>query len=314
MGAYGPKLYQDDIAEDVRDYYIEQLHKGKIGKFITSEMINQNKDTITDVDDAPIFWFALAETQWSLGRLEELVKEQALNHIRNGKDLRRWESENPRDARIRVKVLAELEQKLLSPQPTEKKMSQYNLYKCEWKINDVFAYKLESDLAKEKGLYDKYFLMQKIDEAIWHPGHVIPIVRVKLTKSDNLPTNEQMFDKLEYVQISNTKYEDRFLPFDVRYSIKEQIEEKSKIKYNTDAFGYLTEYLLKLISTSKKTIPKKLIYIGNFTHVKPPMIEFIPHDKLSISSCSWKNFETSLIESYCGFNLKQYGIYLSEKK
>ena len=32
MGAWGPRLYQNDIAEEVRDYYKDQLHRGKSGK------------------------------------------------------------------------------------------------------------------------------------------------------------------------------------------------------------------------------------------------------------------------------------------
>lgn len=39
MGAWGPKLYQDDVAEDVRDYYKDQLHRGKTGKEITQDLI-----------------------------------------------------------------------------------------------------------------------------------------------------------------------------------------------------------------------------------------------------------------------------------
>ena len=29
MGAWGPQLYQDDVAQEVRDYYKDQLHQGK---------------------------------------------------------------------------------------------------------------------------------------------------------------------------------------------------------------------------------------------------------------------------------------------
>ena len=73
MGIWGPKLYQSDIAEEIRDYYRDQLRRGKSGKDITQDLIAQNKFTTLDSDDAPEFWFALADTQWDLGRFASLA-------------------------------------------------------------------------------------------------------------------------------------------------------------------------------------------------------------------------------------------------
>ena len=78
MGAWGPKLYQDDLAEEVRTYYKDQLRRGKKGTDITQELILKNSDVLSDEDEASVFWFALADTQWSLGRLENSVKMNAL--------------------------------------------------------------------------------------------------------------------------------------------------------------------------------------------------------------------------------------------
>lgn len=309
MGAWGPKLYQDDVAEDVKEYYKDQLRRGKTGSEITQELIRQNEYALFDQDDAPVFWFALADTQWNLGRLENFVKEQALNHIRDGHDLRRWEMENPKEAKVRAKVLSELEQRLSSPQPAEKKVSQYKLYHCEWKIGDVYAYPLDSDYAKEKGLYGRYFLVHKIGETIWHPGHTIPIVRVKITKDETLPKTEEEINASEYVQISLTRYEDRFLPIDGRIPFEKQISEKSKIKYEVDEFGFLPQYRMTLISTSKRIIPKSLIFLGDFQRVKPPQLEFVPHCELSIPSINWKMFDKEIIDALYGHNFRQYQIY-----
>lgn len=56
MGAWGAKLYQNDTAEDVRDFYKDQLHRGKSGQEITKELIEKYQDEINDSDDAPNFW------------------------------------------------------------------------------------------------------------------------------------------------------------------------------------------------------------------------------------------------------------------
>lgn len=315
MGTWGPKLYQDDLAEDIREYYKEQLHRGKKGIDITQELLIQYQIEISDSEEASVFWFALADTQWNLGRLEDKVKEMALKHIQLGDDLERWEVENPKMAKEREQTIQDLQQKLLSPQPPEKKVTQYKIYRCEWKYGDVYAYQLESDLAEEKGLYGRYFLIQKVDEGVWHPGHVVPIVYVKITSDTNLPSNVEEYNQLEYVQTWFTKYEERFWPIDMRRS-KEDIAEKSMITYHVDEFGFLPQYRAKLLNTSKRVIPTKLFYVGNFTNAVPPQKEFVPHSKENVVSVSWKQFdetfETKMIKLYCGHNLKELSIYTNK--
>ena len=68
-----------------------------------------------------------------------------------------------------------------------------------------------------------------------------------------------------------------------------------------------------LLNTSKKVIPSKLIYVGNFANSIRPQNEFVPHSKDNIASVSWKQFdetfETKMIKRYCGHNLRELGIY-----
>ncbi len=312
MGTWGPKLYQDDLAEDIRDYYKEQLHRGKKGIDITQELLVQYQIEISDFEEASVFWFALADTQWNLGRLEDKVKETALKYILSGDDLERWKIENPKMVKAREQTIEELRQKLLSPQPNKKKVRQYKIYRCKWKFGDVFAYRLESDLAKERGLYGRYFLIQKIDEGIWHPGHVVPIVYVKITSDTTLPSNVEEYNKLEYVQTWFTKYEERFWPIDMRHP-QEDIAEKSKINYQVDEYGFLPQYRAKLLNTSQRVIPTKLIYVGNFANAIRPQKEFVPHSKENVVPVSWKQFdetfETKMIKLYCGHNLREFSIY-----
>ena len=154
MGAWGPKLYQDDIAQDVRDTYKDRLRRGKTTKEITEELIEEYSGEIEDIDDGPIFWFALADIQWDYGRLLPEVKENAIKWIEDGSDIRRWEEEGTaKEVKVRKEVLEKLKNKLESPMPEEKKVSQYRLYKCQWKIGDVYAYKMNSEYAKERGFY-----------------------------------------------------------------------------------------------------------------------------------------------------------------
>ena len=68
-----------------------------------------------------------------------------------------------------------------------------------------------------------------------------------------------------------------------------------------------------MLNTSKKIIPKNLIYVGNFTETTRPEIEFIPHSKDNIPDVAWKRFEetfeTIMIKNYCGYNLRELSVY-----
>lgn len=309
MSTWGPNLYQSDLALDIRDKYKELLRKGIKGEEITRIFINEYDYAISDVDDVSVFWFALADTQWDFGRLEDYVKEKALDYIKTGYDISRWETDNPKQVNERIKVITALEKKLKTVQPVEKKISLYKLYHCEWKIGDVYAYPLNSDYAKKTELNGRYLLFHKVGETTYYPGHTIPIVRIKITTNDSLPLDENEINQLEYVQTAVTKYEDRFLPFDGTRSIEEQIAEKSNLQYVCDEYGFLPHYKIKLINISKRSIPKSLIYIGNFLGIKPPNIEFTPHSELNITGFMWKYFEKSIIDRYFGYNHRQFDIY-----
>lgn len=41
----------------------------------------------------------------------------------------------------------------------------------------------------------------------------------------------------------------------------------------------LPQYRVELLNTSKRIIPEKLIYIGNFVNAVRPQKEFVPHTK-----------------------------------
>lgn len=210
-----------------------------------------------------------------------------------------------------------LSSKPLSYQPPVKNPVRKRVYKCQWKMGDVFAYQLESDLAKDRGLYGRYFLIQKVDECSWYPGHIVPIVYVKITNDHNLPSNVEEYDKLEYVQTWFTKFEDRFWPIDMTRP-QDDIAEKAKINYQVDEYGFLPQYRAILLNISKKVIPVNLIYVGNFSNAVRPQREFVPHSNVNIVSVSWKKFdetfETKMIRRYFGHNLRELAIYANKNR
>ena len=269
MGTWGAKLYQDDIAEDVRSRFKDLLHRGKTTEDITKQMIEEYSGEILDSDDGPVFWFALADTQWNLGRLMPDVKEQALELLNIGCDLARWHDENPKLAIIRKKVLEELQQKLNSPQPAEKKISQYRLYKCEWKIGDVFAYQFSSENVKDSGFYQKYVYFVKVQEGQWHPGHIVPEVYF-YKKLDDVISSIGSLGVIDYI------------PQFYKPAVYEREPDTRK------------KYLLTLLNTSEKVIPKKqLTFLGNIKNIRR-----VDNEDPNSYKVDWKRFETYMVDNF----------------
>ncbi len=143
MGAWGPAIFSDDIACDVRDDYRELIGEGVSGTEATRRLVEEYRP-----DDDPsdtVFWLGLAATQWRLGRLEEGVKERALRIIEDETDLRRWEEEaSPRDVGRRRVALEKLREQLLAPQPPPKRVRAPYKQETELEVGDVWSYRLLS--------------------------------------------------------------------------------------------------------------------------------------------------------------------------
>lgn len=304
VGIWGYKLYQNDTSLDIKGEFESLFNDGKTPQEITDTLKENYESVIDDREEGPLFWLTLADMQWRFGILLPEIKEKALY----------WIDKIDTSANTRLKrELDDLKDRLSSTQPPTKKPVKKRIYKCQWKLGDVFAYKLESELAKERGFYGRYFLIRKVDESTWYPGHIIPVVYVKITADTQLPTSIEEYERAEYVQTWFSRYEERFWPIDMSCP-REDIARKSKLDYNVDEYGFLLQYRVRLINTSKRIIPKKLIYIGNFINAAGPAKEFIPHVKENIVSTSWKVFETKMIERYCGHNLRELSIYSGTNK
>ncbi len=181
MGAWGVKLYQNDLAEDIKYEYTEYLREGKTNEEATKELILKYEGMLEDIDDGPNFWFVLADQQWKIGRLLPYVKEQALNWIEKGGDLHIWYESSEKLGNERKRVLEELSQRLNSPQPPEKKFYKKSRYVCPWKDGDVFALSLNEYINDDK-LTDKYILFQQATQIEFNKN-IIPLVRCWISDS-----------------------------------------------------------------------------------------------------------------------------------
>lgn len=121
MGAWGTSLYANDSASDIRGDYVDKLRRGMSNEKVTQELIENNWDIMGDEEEEPLFWYALADTQWNYGRLLPEVKEKALSFIGQDAELERWREAGEKELKAWMNTLEKLKEKLLSPVPPEKK-------------------------------------------------------------------------------------------------------------------------------------------------------------------------------------------------
>jgi hypothetical protein len=145
MGAWGDKLFQDDTAQEARDAYKAILSKGLDGTAATDEFLKQWKDELDDSDDGPTVWFALADTQWKLGRLEPRVQKRAISLIDKGSSLDRWREAGPKELAKRQRILDDLKERWTSPQPKKAEIKVKAPSKiATWTPGELISYRLAS--------------------------------------------------------------------------------------------------------------------------------------------------------------------------
>jgi len=115
MGVFGPGIFADDDALDVRDEYKHILADEQSDEKATDAIAQQYGASFEDPAATTGFWLGLALTQWKMGRLDARVREIALRIVDEGIDLKKWEG-SPLASK-RAAALRKARQQIASPQP-----------------------------------------------------------------------------------------------------------------------------------------------------------------------------------------------------
>jgi len=192
MGTWGTGLYQNDITCDVRDSYMEYLREQLSNHEAYIKVIEKYSECIGDEEDEPLLWFALAETQWKVGRLLPEVKAKAIEWMERDGMMALWE-ESKTDSTGWKKTLNKLHEKLITEQPKEKKIRKpIVINKNLWNVGDIYAYQFNSEESKEFNAYGKYILLQKIGEGKHLLEEVLMRIHVYNNLFDNIPAIEDI--------------------------------------------------------------------------------------------------------------------------
>ena len=193
MGFWGSSLYANDTTSDVRDSYMNYLMDQLSDQEVYEKIMEKFAEYFEDEDEEPLVWYALAETQWKVGRLLPEVKEKALYWIEHNGGLELW-LDTPSKGKGWLKTLDKLREKLNSPMPKRKNVRRPEPVNNNlWEINDIYAYQFHEKWSEECGLSGKYIAIQKIGEGIpWFEHDMYMRIQVFDKVFDEIPTLEEL--------------------------------------------------------------------------------------------------------------------------
>lgn len=140
MGAWGPAIFSDDTACDIRSDYRELLEDGVDDAEATRRVISEYQ--LLGDDEVHVLWLALAGAQSALGRLDESVKAEALRVIDGDVGLELWAEAGARELASRKAALAKLRKTLMGPQRPPSKVRRPWSHMTDLSPGDVLAYTL----------------------------------------------------------------------------------------------------------------------------------------------------------------------------
>ena len=139
MGCWGDKLYQNDMAQDLKDEYRTYLKLGYSDLEVEDMMIDSFEEYIDDGYDKE-FWLALADQEYKLGRLSKKVKKKALSYLKN----------------VDKEELVALKARLKSEPLPRKKMGKFYMSRPIWNVGDILLYKITDEYLFDKNKDSEY--------------------------------------------------------------------------------------------------------------------------------------------------------------
>ena len=138
MGAWGTAIFSDDTAADIRSEYRELLEDGVPDDEASRRIVDAYQHL--DEDEDHVLWLALAAAQTQVGRLDDDVKERALDVISTGRGLELWADAGEPELARRKAVLEKLRTKLTGPQPARKTIRRPWRHVTDLRPGDVLAH------------------------------------------------------------------------------------------------------------------------------------------------------------------------------
>jgi hypothetical protein len=180
MGALGPKIFDDDMACDVRAIYTQLIEDGTDDSDAQGRILELYSQCLEDPETATSVLVALAVTQSKIGRLDPTIRDRAVALIDQGGDLHVWEDESPKFVSARKAALEKARAQLLGPQPKRKRLKPPAKLISGLAAGDVLAFDLPDGplifriVAIKTTRYGESPIVQALD----YRGPTVPSVEV----------------------------------------------------------------------------------------------------------------------------------------
>ena len=146
MGAWGTSISSNDTYADIRGAFFDLYDEGGEISEISAELVQRNRETINDADDANNFWFALAKAQWDCGQLDSSVLSRVATIIENGTDIDVWRrlDASDRDLQKRANLLSVFLEKLKSENAKPRARKKKTIKQPPFKKGSCLSFKLKN--------------------------------------------------------------------------------------------------------------------------------------------------------------------------
>jgi len=146
MGAWGTGISSNDTYADIYEQFVDLYNDGLSVSEITKRLIDENQETINIAEDAPNFWFAIANAQWECKALDKEIFSKVEHLIKSGEDIRIWKEldATPADLKTREKVLSKFLSKLQTEKDKPRKRTKKKFYNSIFKKGDCLVYKMDN--------------------------------------------------------------------------------------------------------------------------------------------------------------------------
>lgn len=141
MGAWGTGIRQDDVVLDVVGTFEDHLKAGRSVAEATAAVKAQCAGSLSDADEGPLIWIAIAEVQWTYGQLDPQVLKHVQDDFASERGLDLWRE----DARVlsrRIAVLEKFIARISAPNPRPKKGAKTVVRAPKFQAGDCLSIRL----------------------------------------------------------------------------------------------------------------------------------------------------------------------------
>ncbi len=144
MSSWGFAPMSNDTSEDIRDSFETKLKYKKDFETTIKEILEENKDVLSDVDDSSNLWLALAERQWQYGFKNTQIKDIVQKICLEGYAQDIWKEEGEKAYNKRMLALKKFYIKIQIPKEKPKKLPKLIIRKAIFEKGDCLSIKLDN--------------------------------------------------------------------------------------------------------------------------------------------------------------------------